>query len=45
MAQDLVDSDVGFTFDFKCNMKPLEDFKQEWAMVYFVCQKDGPAAV
>lgn len=45
MAQDLVDSDVGFAFDFKCNMKPLEDFKQERVMVYFVCQKDGPAAV
>ena len=33
MAQDLVDSDVGFPCAFKCNMRPLEDFKQEQAMV------------
>lgn len=29
MVQGLVDSDMEFRFYFKCNIKPLEDLKQE----------------
>lgn len=29
MAQGFVDSEMDFRLYFKCNMKPLEDFKQE----------------